>query len=205
MKEYPSHVSDLFNTPKITSFISKRNSSFSDVKKLTNTDHLESIEMNQTHSNQVKEITNKEKNSINEDAIFTCEKNILLTVRTADCLPILIAHPNPLIAVIHAGRVGTDNNITYNTLDSIQRKYDLKENFDIYFGPHICKNCYEINPKTKTHYDLSTENISQIKDVLGTSFTIQHNPYCTSCNNDLFFSYRKEGKKAGRFYSSLAI
>ena len=42
------------------------------------------------------------------DALITTQKNAALVVRTADCLPILIYHSSGIIAAIHAGRKGTE-------------------------------------------------------------------------------------------------
>ena len=166
------------------------------------------ITMEQTHSNnsQVVDSNNLKKPFLNTDALITTEKNILLTVKTADCLPIIIFHPNPLIAVIHAGREGTKSDITKKTIDKIKKLSLAHGIFSIWMGPCICKNCYEINKKPKTHFDLITENIIQIKTILNKKeFNIIHSHYCTSCDNDQFFSYRKEKKTEKRNISAIML
>ena len=113
MRENKTHFINIFNSSKLQSFISKRPYSLSEVIQDTSLNNSPLIQMNQTHSNHSEEITTKQSKMIEDtDAIYTTQENILLTVKTADCLPILIFHPKPLIAVIHAGRKGTDQHIT---------------------------------------------------------------------------------------------
>ena len=66
--------------------------------------------MNQTHSTNLKMI--KEGKFIYEDTdgIFSNDKNHILTVRMADCLPIFFIHQNDnIFGVIHAGWKGLKN------------------------------------------------------------------------------------------------
>ena len=78
--------------------------------------------MNQTHSNKVVVINeeNKHIQKINSDALVTSQKNIAISVLTADCVPILIYDEvNQIIGSIHAGWKGALSGIIENTLDQI--------------------------------------------------------------------------------------
>ncbi len=163
--------------------------------------------MNQVHGNEIKIITKKNQHDNHTcDAIITQEKNVLLSVKTADCLPVLIYHPSGIIAAIHAGRKSTDLHILELCIKEMQSLCQSKKEFHIWFGPHISECEYEINKKTKKHYNLTEKNSAQIWGLLdrNTTHFIKH-PACTVRHNNLFYSYRKEKEMAGRFYSTIML
>jgi len=124
---------------------------------------------------------------LDSDAVITSSKNVILSVKTADCLPILIK-ADPFIAVIHAGRVGTLDSITKNVMIFLKKQ---GVNFvNVWYGPHSCVCCYEIDQETNTHFDLLLNNTDQIKSVFGSSYLINYANYCTQCHSNLFYSYR---------------
>ena len=78
--------------------------------------------MNQTHSSKVFIVNDSDKHvqRIDADALITDQKNIAISVLTADCIPILIYEEvNKIIACIHAGWKGAVNGIIENTLNEI--------------------------------------------------------------------------------------
>jgi polyphenol oxidase len=201
---------DIIPEKKILSAHSTRLSSLDILIKHIGVDSCSIIQMNQIHSNNCVFIDDKFETSKNmfidnTDAIFTMKQNTVLIVKSADCLPILISHPNGLIGAVHAGRKGTINKIIKKTLSRIKTELGLYKDFSFWFGPAICSNCYQIDKDKNLYFDLKTENLKQIKSELGLNFTINYSPFCTSCNNDLFFSYRKEKEKAGRFFHAIAL
>ena len=170
--------------------------------------HKNPIYMDQCHSNTVTTLTDP-KDILHPlpqtDAVITTIPDILLLVKTADCLPILISHPYPLIAAIHAGRVGTDLNIFKKTLLHIQSRFGITKDLSIWFGPHISEKNYEINAEEKMHYNLSIKNKTQLlKAFPKNAFTLFELNKCTVANNGDFFSYRKEKTKK-RHYSAIKI
>ncbi len=166
------------------------------------------IRMDQTHSDHIHWATDIATTLIPDtDALITQCPNTILSVKTADCLPILIAHPTThTLAAIHAGRKGTERHILRKTLMAMTHRLGTKEGYQVWFGPCICAAHYEIDAKTHTHYDLFSQNLAQLHAVLSLSDTAFYAARaCTVCNNDLYFSYRKEGAAAGRFYSLISI
>ncbi|RAP33943.1 hypothetical protein DID77_02200 [Candidatus Marinamargulisbacteria bacterium SCGC AG-439-L15] len=168
------------------------------------------VRMTQVHGNQATWIDKSHLSEPGEsieikdtDALITQEKDVLLSVKTADCLPILIAHPNGVVACIHAGRAGTEAKITSKTLDLIQQKTGLSKGFYIWLGPAICKACYEIDATQKKHYDLLAKNLDQLSELSSHSHIIKSNR-CTACEHDRFFSYRK-GDAVNRNYSLIKL
>lgn len=201
---------DLFSRTHILSACSTRASSIGELKHMVQSKTnrvLNWIEINQHHTNHFVEANNKKSIELSEpaDGVWSCNNNTMLTIRTADCLPILIYHPAPIIAAIHAGRRGTDLNITYKLLKHLVQIVQSVKDFTIWLGPRICVKCYEIDPITHKRYDLVSNNLIQIRSVLGEHATIIDSKWCTSCQNELFFSYRKNERTTKRIYSCIGL
>jgi len=184
------------------------------------------IKMEQTHSNNFIEIFETPKNNKvipNVDALITAKKNIILSIKSADCLPILIHWNNgkdrDVIAAIHSGRAGTEKKILSKVLKYLKLKYGVgskkiqTNNLTIWLGPAICKKCYQINKKSDLHYDLYQKNIDQINRAFpkneirksGMIVKIIRSEFCTLHNNDLFHSYRKSGPRVTMNYSLIGL
>ena len=118
------------------------------------------ILMTQVHSADAVVITSKPEFSPQADALITKTPGLNLTVKTADCAPILIADTQThLIAAIHAGWKGAFQGIIETTL---LKMIDMGGNPDYMIagiGPHLQKQSFEINsdmytlfPKTESHF-----------------------------------------------------
>lgn len=153
------------------------------------------ITMQQTHSNHLQVVTEpRSQVLLDTDAALTTLTNVELQVKTADCLPILLYHPLPLIGVVHAGRMGTEQKILENTLDFIKNRFQIDNNLEIFFGPAICEACYQIDRVTNLHYDLISENIKQVRSLFNSSQTnIWESNQCTCHQPAEYYSYRREG------------
>lgn len=124
---------------------------------------------------------------VKADACITCERNVLLSVKTADCLPILLA-ASGYIAVIHAGRQGTLNGITRQVCEQLKQ---MGGSIPIaWFGPATCLFCYQVDRDTNTYFDLVEDNRSQIMGVFGAEAVIEYSGACTQCESNLYYSYR---------------
>ena len=170
------------------------------------------IYMDQTHSANIEVIKDCSTNRIeNCDALITNVKNIPLMVMVADCIPILLYDPKKnVIAVVHAGRNGTFNEIAKKTVLKMVDLFEC-EALDIlvYLGASIHKCCYEVGEEIarlvekkykekrdeKWYLDLHSMNVDQLRSV-GIK-DIEISSICTCCDED-YFSYRREGI-TGRF------
>ena len=131
------------------------------------------------------------------DALITKRDDVVLIVRSADCLPILISSSIGMLA-IHAGRKSTELGITKKICDYLV-KYNAKQ-IDIFFGPHICKACYEIDKKEALFYDLSYNNKKQLNINYS---SLKESSICTLCEpNKTFYSHRRGD--IDRFYSIIS-
>ncbi len=140
------------------------------------------------------------------DGVFTDQKKVVLVVKVADCYPILIYHPQGIIGAIHAGRVGTEKQIVKKALEMAIEEFGLKTGWQIWLGPKICKDCYQINRETDEHYDLKAKNVAQIESVLdGEENFALDSELCTVHHGEWFYSYRLEGEGVEMNYGLIGL
>jgi YfiH family protein len=159
--------------------------------------------------------------SLEHDAMITDAPDMILGIQTADCIPIFVAdQKRKVIAAVHAGRQGTALHITQKVLKKMEEEFGCSsEDLIIALGPSIGPCCYEIDEKVflsewepfstpkgggRWMVDLAGVNIAQMKDEGIKEQQVFSVNLCTSCNTDLFFSYRKEGQ-TGRQLSFIGI
>lgn len=105
------------------------------------------IEIHQTHSNIVHIFDNQE-NIPDADAIVTDQKNIALSIVTADCAPVLFADEEAgVIGAAHAGWKGAFTGILENTITQMCELGATKENITAAIGPCISQASYEVGPE----------------------------------------------------------
>jgi polyphenol oxidase len=176
----------------------------------------EPLWLRQTHSNKIV-CADKVTPYTEADASYTTKKNIVCAVLTADCLPILLCDKQgSIVAAIHAGWKGLVHGIIENTIEAL--KID-NNNLLVWFGPAISVEAFEVgievydnfskyNPLmqkafTKTKPDKWMADIYRIaRQILITCGIMEANiyggDYCTYCNEQYFFSYRRDGQQTGR-------
>jgi len=104
------------------------------------------ILMNQTHSNKAIIVDNKNiKNEIfDSDALVTNLKGVVLSVLTADCVPIILYEKNQkVVGCIHAGWKGAFNGVIENTLKKFE-ELGIDKNIYAAIGPCIGFDSYEV-------------------------------------------------------------
>jgi len=122
------------------------------------------IVANQIHSANIYIVSKNEElgwdsldNAIeNSDALITNQQNIMLTILTADCVPILLFDPKQkVVAAVHAGWKGTKKEILFKTIQKMQETFNSKPK-DILAGiaPSIGKCCYEVDWNVAQHFKL---------------------------------------------------
>jgi YfiH family protein len=202
------------------------------LSRLLETDNpLHYIAANQTHSDHIKVIQKKEskgwtslKDAIeNCDALITDTENVMLSILTADCVPILLYDKRrKVIAAIHAGWKGTKAQIAAKTVQKMIEVFGSDPK-DIIAGiaPSIGSCCYEVgedvakyffdSPKAFTKkgekYMLNLPYLNE-QQLIGAGLVSTHiemSHICTSCEVDRFFSYRKEKGCSGRFMSMIGL
>lgn len=150
------------------------------------------------------------------DALITNQQNILLTITTADCIPVLIHDPvNNAYGAAHAGWKGTVGRIAAKTLRAMIENFgtdparcqvviaagishcyfEVKKDVGQYFSEHLISE----GPAAGQYFvDLPQANVDQLTAMGVPLHHISRSAYCTVGNNDLYFSYRAENGNTGR-------
>lgn len=141
------------------------------------------------------------------DGHLSSKKGTAMAVTIADCVPIFIAHPDGVGAILHSGWKGTAVGIIQRALETLRKKgHDLRAS-RVHLGPAICGPCYEVGPEVyaavtgtrisePTHLDLR-EIIAQQARQAGATVTVSE--WCTRHHNERFFSHRASdsGRQVG--------
>jgi polyphenol oxidase len=149
------------------------------------------------------------------DALVTNHPGLAVSIRTADCYPILLADArNRAVAAIHAGWRGTASRIVEKTIERMNAAFSTQAS-DVFaaIGPGIGVCCYEVGEDVsrqfgfdkRTHLDLVSENRKQLESAGVPATNIEALGHCTFCNAERFFSYRREKEKAGRMTSFIML
>ncbi|MFJ9387949.1 peptidoglycan editing factor PgeF [Nocardioides sp. NPDC101246] len=77
------------------------------------------------------------------DGIVTTERDLVLLVRTADCVPVLFADEAAgVIGAAHAGRKGMAVGVVPETIARMRALGATR--ITAWVGPHVCGKCYEV-------------------------------------------------------------
>lgn len=148
------------------------------------------------------------------------------SVRTADCVPILIAdRAGRAAAAVHAGWRGTAAGAAARAVEALARFGVEPGSLVAALGPAILGCCYEVGPlaaeavsdaaggaggvargsprEGRFLLDLHAANRWQLEGSGVEREAIHVAPWCTHCRPDLFFSYRRDGAAAGRMMASI--
>ena len=81
------------------------------------------------------------------DVLVTLDRNVVLLIFTADCIPVYFYDEQASFAgIIHAGWRGVSKNIIISTMDSIEKKYPLRmSSLKTVLGPGICRRHFEVS------------------------------------------------------------
>jgi YfiH family protein len=184
------------------------------------------LKLKQVHSSVVCDMddTQAAGNAVQADAAVTSLRGAMLGVQTADCVPILVADRRATaVAAIHAGWRGTAAGISSLSIQRLVSRFHVDpQDLTVILGPHIGVCCYEVGEEVtamfvdpavierraewrKPHLNLAEANRRQFIQAGIASERIVVSSLCTLCREDLFFSYRRDGTKAGRMLSVIGI
>lgn len=168
--------------------------------------------LRQIHSGLVLEATQPGADRFAEgDGLVSGAAGTLVGVRTADCVPILIADVRTrAVAAVHAGWRGTDAGIVAAAVREMERLYHSKP-VDLHaaIGPAIGVCCYEVGPEVALRFGIETGGPVKI-DLAGINerqlretgvVNVWQSGECTYCGGTKYYSYRREKKAAGRLLS----
>ncbi len=168
----------------------------------------------QIHSNRVLRVESAGPQG-EGDALISNRPGIALAIRTADCLPILIADPrHRAVAAIHAGWRGVVSEIAPKAVEAMTQQFGSNaQDLVIAIGPGIGPCCFEVGPEVAVQFDLSGR--AKIDLVETTCRQLRRNGVdpgqisasgqCARCNAELFESYRRDRERAGRMAAMIAV
>ena len=181
------------------------------------------VSLKQIHSDRILKVDFEEGCAGSADALITSRAGVLLTIRTADCLPILIAgRDRRVIAAIHAGWKGAAAGIVQAAVQRLTGEFlaDPAE-MEAVIGPGIGPCCYEVGEDVarrfvrflpdlrihdgKTRLDLAEVNRRQLLMAGLRQKRIHAGAPCTCCHPEEFHSYRRNHTDAGRMISVIGI
>lgn len=159
------------------------------------------------------------------DILITTYSRVALAVRTADCLPVLLADVEAgVAAAVHAGWRGTAENVVGIAIDAMCDKGASPAHIVASFGPSISSCCFEVNEEiaevlsqscgvniglhleNKVYADLALTNYHQLLNKGLSPDRIEESKACTVCNSQPnYFSYRRDCGKTGRQLAIIAL
>jgi YfiH family protein len=158
------------------------------------------------------------------DIAVTDDPSLALSVRAADCVPILLAdRRSGAVAAVHAGWRGTAAAAAVVAVRALMARYGTKSADVIAaVGPSIGPCCYQVGGEVVTRFDVHAGAARWFSDGVGkptlnlwqaTQDQLEHVGVprsqihvcrlCTSDHPSLLPSYRRDGQRAGRLVAAI--
>jgi YfiH family protein len=182
--------------------------------------------LSQVHGRVVHTLSGTEEQSqvieLEGDALMSRAPNVACGVRSADCVPVLIAdRRSGAVAAAHAGWRGAVQGVVGSAVSGLRA---IATNADLIaaIGPHISQSAFEVSNDVaeailaashdpgivdhagpKPHVDLRRMLRAELRS-LGLAETAIDDVWgCTVSEPDRFFSFRRDGKASGRHLSAI--
>ncbi len=181
--------------------------------KLVVLDQVHSVNIGVVDQEKVKRIEKVEET----DGVVSKEAGVILTVRTADCLPIIYCDKkNQVIGISHNGWRGSIKRMVQRMVDKMISLGAESREILVAIGPGIGGCCYDINDDRYYQFREEFEDYSDriLQNKRGKRLVnltllnyllllekgidkknIDFFPFCTKCDRARFFSFRRDTKK----------
>lgn len=155
------------------------------------------------------------------DALYTAEPGPWLTIRTADCVPVILADArHRAVAVVHAGWRGVVDGVVIRALEKLEADFATRGSDVVAaIGPAIQQCCFEVGSEVagrfaalfpergdlggRTKVDLAEAIRRQLESRgVGGAASLAA---CTRCSGSEFHSFRRDGEASGRMQSAARI
>ena len=202
---------------------------FCDMKREVGVHDLRIVTMKQVHGERIIEVKDNRLKEVGEaDGMITEEKGLFLGVLTADCVPMLFSvRGRKLAAVAHAGWRGTLAGIAAKMIGLLKERHDVDpSSVEAAMGPAIGPCCYEVDDPVldqlrmglpewesvvrdyrghKARLDLKALIRRQAEEQGVPASSVSAVNLCTICQDQLFYSYRREGRVNGTMVSGITL
>lgn len=160
---------------------------------------------------------------VEADGLTAAVAGIRLAVRTADCVPLLLCDPvRRAVAAVHAGWRGAAQQIAVQAVRALEQRYGSRpQDVLAALGPAIGGCCYEVGPEVAAQFqqwfpergDLGRRTRIDLRLALARQLAaaglhpsrIDVAEACTCCGGPEFHSWRRDGPRAGRMISFIAL
>ena len=157
------------------------------------------------------------------DIMLTVEQGVALGVRTADCLPVLLADTHAgVVAAVHAGWKGTVAGVVARAIREMCALGAQPERVMAALGPCIGSCCFEVGEDVacrlanaggnesvqwregRCFASLIRANCYQLMNAGVDASRLEYAGHCTCCSvSPLYFSYRRDQGHTGRQLSMI--
>jgi polyphenol oxidase len=162
--------------------------------------------------------------SMNGDAVIVAGASLAACVRTADCVPILIADQElGHVAAVHAGWRGIVAGVLPETLARLFELGSKPACLIAAIGPHIGVRAFEVSEEVGQRINAATPHVNVVHRDIGdrphvalvesateqlrilglNSNQIDDVGGCTFADSNRFFSYRRSGPNSGRHLNAI--
>jgi hypothetical protein len=113
------------------------------------------VQMKQMHSAVVHRVSEPPRVPLAGDGIITNTPGLLLAIKTADCVPVLVADvKRRVIGAFHAGWRGTAARIVEKGVGEMRRQFgSVPRDLRAAIGPSIRRCCYQVGPEVRAEFD----------------------------------------------------
>jgi len=162
------------------------------------------------------------------DALVTDQPGVMVAVRTADCVPVLVHDPRRrVVTAIHAGWRGVVAGIVSKTLTLMATRFgSTRSDLRVSIGPSAGPCCYEVDDPVldqlrmglpdwesvvrdyqghKARLDLKALIRRQVEGEGVPVPSVSSVNLCTICHDQLFYSYRRDGRVNGTMVSGITL
>lgn len=187
--------------------------------KILKLDYTNIVIPKQVHSKNIS-ICTEAGNITDTDGIITNNKDLVLSIQVADCIPIyLYDDQNQNIGLVHAGWRGLIAGIIENSIEKMKNLDAKSIDIEVLLGPSIRQCCFEIGPEVgklfdgkfqkigksdRTYLDLQSAVIDKLINMNIQNKNIIDIKECTCCS-DQYHSFRRDGNKAGRMIAMMGF
>lgn len=194
-----------------------------EIKKYLHVNNL--VSPKQTHTSNIEIVQPGKEEYPDTDGLILTEKDTAIFLNFADCTPVIIYDNKQNIgAVSHAGWRGTAGNIASKTIEKMIKEFSSNpENITAAIGPAISMCCYNVGEEVFKQLQATVKNFDNLYEIRNGEIFVDLKginkrqleecgvkeidvcPYCTVCDNDMFFSYRKENATTNRHSAVLKL
>lgn len=153
------------------------------------------------------------------DGLITKVKNLPIVIQTADCLPVVIYDvKEEIVANLHCGWRSLQGGIIENAIDIMKtRFFSDPRNMTAFLSVCISEESYEVSEDVallfdfpikrngKYYVDLRKEAIRRMINMGISEERMEMSVFDTCIDDELFFSYRRDGKNTGRMLTAAML